>query len=87
MAGAENDVVVISDSKDSSAESEEFDDDETGPLIFFVPYTKRFRIPVAVARMTGIDETLKVKIANRQNVETKHDVSVTTLTKPGIRTT
>ena len=32
------------------------------------------RIPVGVARITGIDETLKVKIANRQNVETKHDV-------------
>ncbi|MFS7969031.1 putative transcription factor B3-Domain family [Helianthus anomalus] len=74
MAGAENDVVVISDSEDSSAESEEFDDDETGPLILIVPYTQRFRIPVAVARMTGINETLKVKIANRQNVETKHDV-------------
>ncbi|MFS7998782.1 hypothetical protein Hanom_Chr12g01158011 [Helianthus anomalus] len=74
MDGAENDVVVISDSEDSSAESEEFDDDETGPLIFIVPYTKRFCIPVAVARITGIDETLKVKIANRQNVETKHDV-------------
>ncbi|KAJ0820178.1 hypothetical protein HanPSC8_Chr16g0704761 [Helianthus annuus] len=42
MAGAENDVVVISDSEDSSAESEEFDDDETGPLIFIVPYTKCF---------------------------------------------
>ncbi|MFS7999091.1 putative DNA-binding pseudobarrel domain superfamily [Helianthus anomalus] len=24
--------------------------------------------------MTGIDETLKVKIVNRQHVETKHDV-------------
>ncbi|MFS8004036.1 putative transcription factor B3-Domain family [Helianthus anomalus] len=32
------------------------------------------RLPVEVARITGIDETLKVKIANRQNVETKHDV-------------
>ncbi|KAM0055931.1 hypothetical protein Hdeb2414_s0006g00211911 [Helianthus debilis subsp. tardiflorus] len=65
MAGAENGVVVISDSEDSSVESEEFDDDESGPLIFIVPYTKRFRIPVAIARMKGIDETLKVKIANR----------------------
>ncbi|MFS7986826.1 hypothetical protein Hanom_Chr11g01014771 [Helianthus anomalus] len=42
MAGAENDVIVISDSEDSSAESEEFDDDETDPLIFFGPCTKRF---------------------------------------------
>ncbi|XP_035844805.1 uncharacterized protein LOC118491284 [Helianthus annuus] len=74
MAGAENNVVVISDSEDSLAESDEFDDDETGPLLFIVPYTKRFRILVAVARITGIDETLKVKIANRQNVKTKHDV-------------
>ncbi|MFS7944651.1 putative transcription factor B3-Domain family [Helianthus anomalus] len=78
MAGAENDVVFISDSEDSSAESEEFDDDETSSLIFIVPYTKRFRIPVAVARMTGIDETLKVKIAYRQNVERKQDVRAET---------
>lgn len=43
MAGAENDVVVISDSEESSAESDEFDDDDDiGPLIFVVPYTKRF---------------------------------------------
>ncbi|MFS7995753.1 putative transcription factor B3-Domain family [Helianthus anomalus] len=76
MAGAENDVVVISDSEESLADSEEFDDDddETGRLIFIVPYTKCFRIPVEVARITGVDETLKVKIVNGQNVETKHDV-------------
>ncbi|MFS7902500.1 putative transcription factor B3-Domain family [Helianthus anomalus] len=78
MAGVENDVIVLSDSEDSSDDSEEFDDDDIGPLTFIVPYTKRFRIPVEVARITGIDETLKVRIANRQNVETKHDVRAET---------
>ena len=42
MAGVENDVIVVSDSEDSSDDSEDFDDDDIGPLTFIVPYTKRF---------------------------------------------